>query len=163
MNTMKGMKKVKIETNRLIITEFTMDMAEAVPVGDGSWEVGYHIGENYTGQGYATEAVTAFMPMIMNQIGITEMTGTCLADNKASIKVMEHLVYLSLINSMFHLSKFPSAAFSSVYVATATPSSSVLQSENLSCVKHTAIKGYKLIYKNVRRKEQWATDKYRKV
>ena len=92
MNTMKGMKKVKIETNRLIITEFTMEMAEAVPVGDGSWEVGYHIGENYTGQGYATEAVTAFMPMIMNQIGITEMTGTCLADNKASIKVMEHLV-----------------------------------------------------------------------
>ena len=64
---------------------------------------------------------------------------------------------------MFHLSKFPSAAFSSVDVATATPSSSVLQSENLSCVKHTAIKGYKLIYKNVRRKEQLATDKYRKV
>lgn len=141
---------MKIETERLIITEFTMDMAEAVhlnsldednrrfvpdevfetveeasdtveflmgvyesgegplvypvllkegtyigyvqavPFDDGTWEVGYHIGGNYTRQGYATEAVKAFLPVIMKQIGITEMAGICLADNKASVKVMEH-------------------------------------------------------------------------
>lgn len=147
---------MKIETNRLTITEFTMDMAEsvhkessdednrrfvpdevfetveeaketlefligvyekgngplvypvtlkdgtyigyvqAVPFDDGTWEVGYHIGGNYTKQGYATEAVTAFLPVIMKQIGITEMTGICLADNKASAKVMERCGFIKL-------------------------------------------------------------------
>ena len=62
---------------------------QAVPVDDGAWEIGYHIGGNYTKQGYATEAVTAFLPVIMEEIGITEIAGICLADNKASIKVME--------------------------------------------------------------------------
>ena len=33
---------------------------QAVPFDDGTWEVGYHIGGNYTKQGYATEAVNAF-------------------------------------------------------------------------------------------------------
>lgn len=147
---------MKIETKRLIITEFDMSMAEAVhlnsldednrrfvsdevfetvedaaetveflmscyksgkgplvypvllkdgtyigyvqevPFDDGTWEVGYHIGENYTKQGYATEAVTAFLPVIMKQLGITEMTGICLADNFASVKVMEYGWYLCM-------------------------------------------------------------------
>ena len=120
---------MKIETERLIITEFTMDMAEAVhlnsldednrrfvpdevfetveeaadtvgflmgvyengdgplvypvllkdgtyigyvqaiPFDDGTWEVGYHIGANYTKKGYATEAVKAFLPIIMPSWG----------------------------------------------------------------------------------------------
>ncbi len=147
---------MKIETNRLNITEFTMDMAEAVhlnsldednrrfvpdevfetveeaaetveylmkvyengdgplvypvtlkdgtymgyvqavPFDDGTWEVGYHIGDNYTKQGYATEAVSEFLPVIMKQIGITEMMGICLADNKASVKVMERCGFIKL-------------------------------------------------------------------
>lgn len=147
---------MKIETKRLFITEFTMDMAEsahresldednrrfvpdevfetvedaaetveflmdvykngngplvysvtlkdgtyigyvqAVPFDDGTWEVGYHIGKNYTKQGFATEAVTAFLPVIMKQIGITEMTGICLADNFASVKVMERCGFIKL-------------------------------------------------------------------
>ena len=62
---------------------------QAVPFDDGNWEVGYHIGGNYTKQGYATEAVTAFLPVIMKKIGITEVAGICLADNLASVKVME--------------------------------------------------------------------------
>lgn len=40
---------------------------------------------------------------------------------------------------MFHLTKFPSAALSSIDVATATPHSSALQTENLFCVKHKGI------------------------
>ena len=147
---------MKIETNRLNITEFTMDMAEAVhlnsldednrrfvpdevfetveeaaetveylmkvyengdgplvypvtlkdgtymgyvqavPFDDGTWEVGYHIGDNYTKQGYATEAVSEFLPVIMKQIGITEMMGICLADNNASVKVMERCGFIKL-------------------------------------------------------------------
>lgn len=62
---------------------------QAVPFEDGTWEVGYHIGGNYTKQGYATEAVVAFLPVIMKQLGITEIAGICLADNLASVKVME--------------------------------------------------------------------------
>ncbi len=147
---------MKIKTERLIITEFTMDMAEAVhlnsldadnrrfvpdevfetveqaektveflmsvyengngplvypvtlkegtyigyvqavPFDDGTWEVGYHIGENYTKQGYATEAVTAFLPVIMKQIGITEITGICLADNLASLCYNPVMIYLGM-------------------------------------------------------------------
>ena len=140
---------MKIETERLIITEFTMDMAQAVhensldednrrfvpdevfetleeaedtvsflmgvygsgdgplvypvllkdgtcigyvqavPFDDGTWEVGYHIGGSYTKQGYATEAVKAFLPVILPKLGISRIAGICLAANKASVKVME--------------------------------------------------------------------------
>ena len=140
---------MRIETERLIITQFTMDMAEAVhlnsldednrrfvpdevfetveeaadtvgflmgvyengdgplvypillkdgtyigyvqavPFDDGTWEIGYHIGANYTKHGYATEAVKAFLPVIMSKLKLDRMTGICLADNKASVKVME--------------------------------------------------------------------------
>lgn len=61
---------------------------QAVPLGD-SWEIGYHIGKAYTQKGYATEAVRAFLPVIMEQLGIDRMAGVCLADNKASARVME--------------------------------------------------------------------------
>lgn len=62
---------------------------QAVPADDGTWEVGYHIGGSFTKQGYATEAVRAFLPAVMNQLGITEIAGICLAENKASVKVLE--------------------------------------------------------------------------
>lgn len=73
---------------------------QAVPFDNGTWEVGYHIGGNYTKQGYATEAVTAFLPVIMKQIGITEIAGICLAENKASVKVMERCGFNKLYEGM---------------------------------------------------------------
>ena len=145
---------MKIETERLIITEFTMDMAEAVqlnsldednrrfvpdevfetveeaadtvgflmgvyengdgplvypvllkdstyigyvqavPFDDGTWEVGYHIGANYTKKGYATEAVKAFLPAIMPKLRLSRIAGICLANNKASVKVMERCGFI---------------------------------------------------------------------
>lgn len=139
-----------IETERLIITEFTMDMAQAVqensvdednkrfvpdevwesveeaeetleylisqygafegplvypvivketntnigyvqlvPLEDGMWEVGYHIAKKYTGNGYATEAVKAFLPVISKAANLTEVYGICLAENEASCAVMK--------------------------------------------------------------------------
>lgn len=69
---------------------------QAVPFDDGTWEVGYHIGKNHTKQGYATEAVTAFLPAIMKLLGITEIAGICLADNKSSVKVMERCGFTKL-------------------------------------------------------------------
>ena len=62
---------------------------QAVPIGDGAWEAGYHIGGGYTRKGYATEAMKAFLPVIMKEIGISRISGICAADNRASRTVME--------------------------------------------------------------------------
>ena len=62
---------------------------QAVPLGDGVWEIGYHIAVLYTKKGYCTEAVRAFLPVEKKRLGIRKMEGVCLADNIASRKVME--------------------------------------------------------------------------
>ena len=62
---------------------------QAVPFDDGTWEVGYHIGGSYTKKGYATEAVQAFLPIVMTKLGIAGIKGICQAENAASRKVME--------------------------------------------------------------------------
>lgn len=62
---------------------------QAVPLMERQWEIGYHIGKAYTGRGYATEAVKAFLPEIMARMGLTEMLGICLVENRASVHVME--------------------------------------------------------------------------
>ncbi|GAB6091688.1 GNAT family N-acetyltransferase [Spirochaeta dissipatitropha] len=61
---------------------------QAVPL-HGEWEVGYHIAKKYTRKGYATEALMAFIPIIMNQLGINRIWGICHRDNIASRKVLE--------------------------------------------------------------------------
>ena len=141
---------MKIETDRLIITEFTMDMAEdvhknsldednqrfvpdevfetvedaketleflisqygsttgplvypvitknenknigyvqLVPLDDGIWEIGYHIAKQYTKNGYATEAVKAFLPVISKDVGTDKVHGICLSENAASKHVLK--------------------------------------------------------------------------
>ena len=62
---------------------------QAVPFDDGTWEVGYHIGAAYTRKGYATEAVKAFLPVILPKLALKRIKGICLSENKASQKVME--------------------------------------------------------------------------
>ena len=69
---------------------------QAVPFEGTKWEIGYHIGEAFTRKGYATEAVKAFLPVIMKKLDITEMIGVCLADNKASVKVMKKAGFTKL-------------------------------------------------------------------
>ena len=141
---------MRIETERLLITEFTMDMAQAVhensldedtrkfvpdevfetleeaqetveflmsqyggsegplvypvltkedennigyvqmvPLPDGTWEIGYHIAKKYTGNGYATEAVKAFLAEMAETLGISEVYGICLIENIASVHVLK--------------------------------------------------------------------------
>ena len=150
-----------IETERLTITEFTMDMAQAVqensvdednkrfvpdevwesveevnetleflmsqygsfegplvypiilketrdnigyvqlcPIENGNWEIGYHIGKKYTGNGYATEAVKAFLPVITEQAGISEIYGICLVENVASIAVMRKCGFVNVFSGI---------------------------------------------------------------
>ena len=62
---------------------------QLVPIGDGKWEIGYHVAKVYTGNGYATEAVKAFLPVISDQVGITEVYGIRLLENVASGRVLE--------------------------------------------------------------------------
>ncbi|MBQ9010981.1 MAG: GNAT family N-acetyltransferase [Clostridia bacterium] len=62
---------------------------QLVPLGDGKWEIGYHIAKAYTGKGFATEAVKAFLPVITGQLGITEVYGVRLLQNAASGRVLE--------------------------------------------------------------------------
>ena len=62
---------------------------QAVPIGEANWEIGYHIGKEYTGKGYATEVVKAFLPNIMKRLKITKIFGICHAQNTASCKVLE--------------------------------------------------------------------------
>ena len=62
---------------------------QAVPMEDGAWEIGYHIGKRYTCRGYASEAVAAFLPDVMRRLGIGSIAGVCAAENAASRRVME--------------------------------------------------------------------------
>ena len=71
-----------------------MGHVEAAQIGPGRWEVGYHIGEAYQGHGYATEAVRAFMPFILEKLGVDRLYGVCRADNAASCRVLERSGYL---------------------------------------------------------------------
>ena len=64
---------------------------QAVPIEDGDWEIGYHIGKAYTCKGYATEAVRAFLPVIMSDLGIKKISGICVKENIASCKVLEKI------------------------------------------------------------------------
>ncbi len=62
---------------------------QLVPIGDGKWEIGYHVAKAFTGKGYATEAVTAFLPMMAGRVGVNEVYGIRLSENTASGRVLE--------------------------------------------------------------------------
>lgn len=74
---------------------------------DGSWEIGYHVGCIHTGKGYASEAVKAFLPIIMKRLGITEMRGICALDNLASMRVMKKKRVYSLFPTIGSESELP--------------------------------------------------------
>lgn len=62
---------------------------QLVLTDDAMWEVGYHTVSALTGNDYATEALQAFLPVMMAQLGLTEVAGICDAENVASIRVLE--------------------------------------------------------------------------
>lgn len=61
---------------------------QLVPI-EGGWEVGYHTVAAHTGKGYATEALTAFLPVMMERLHLAQVEGICDARNTASIRVLE--------------------------------------------------------------------------
>jgi len=61
---------------------------QAVPYYD-EWEIGYHVAKAHTGKRYASEALRAFLPFIIRQLGIGHIIGISHIDNIASRRVME--------------------------------------------------------------------------
>ena len=61
---------------------------QLVPTDDG-WEIGYHTVQAFAGRGFATEAVRAFLPVMMARLQLTQVQGVCLAENAASVRVLE--------------------------------------------------------------------------
>ena len=70
-------------------TNTNIGYVQLVPMQDGKWEIGYHVAKPYTGNGYASEAVRAFLPVITEDVGITEVYGIRLLENAASGRVLE--------------------------------------------------------------------------
>ena len=62
---------------------------QLVPMEDGGWEIGYHTVQGHTGKGYATEAVQAFLPVMMDKLKLTQVAWVCDGENAASIRVLE--------------------------------------------------------------------------
>ena len=60
---------------------------QIVPLDD-EWEIGYHIAEKYTGNGYATEAIKVFLPFVMDKLDIDRVLGIVDAENVASCAVL---------------------------------------------------------------------------
>ncbi len=61
---------------------------QLVPIENG-YEAGYHIAAKHTGNGYATEALKAFLDYIMPLKAINKVYGICDTENPASIRVLE--------------------------------------------------------------------------
>ena len=72
----------------LLKTGENIGYVQLVPMDNG-WEIGYHVAKRYTRMGYATEAVRAFLPVIASRCKAAEVYGICLAENAASVRVLE--------------------------------------------------------------------------
>lgn len=68
---------------------------QLVPAEDG-WEIGYHTIASHAGKGYATEAVSAFLPAMMDKMHIGQVYGICDAENMTSIRVLEKCGFLRI-------------------------------------------------------------------
>ena len=69
--------------------DMNIGYVQLVPIDDGKWEIGYHVAKEFTGNGYATEAVTAFLPVMAEKVGTSEIYGIRLKENIASGRVLE--------------------------------------------------------------------------
>ncbi len=72
----------------LLKDETNIGYVQLVPIEEG-YEVGYHIGKEYTQNGYATEALKAFLDDVMQRKELAQVYGICISENIASKKVLE--------------------------------------------------------------------------
>lgn len=77
----------------MLLKDKNIGYVQAVPIEKG-WEIGYHVAKVYTGKGYSTEALIAFLPVIMKNLNISIIYGICLSENIASQRVLEKCNFL---------------------------------------------------------------------
>lgn len=58
---------------------------------DGSADLGYEVAPDHWGRGYATEAARAMLAFGFEQLDLRRVTADCIADNRASARVLEKL------------------------------------------------------------------------
>lgn len=77
---------------------------QLVPLDNGRWEIGYHTVKAMTGRGYATEAVRAFLPVMMERLSLSEVDGICDANNIASRHVLEKCGFVKVFegDGLYH-------------------------------------------------------------
>lgn len=61
---------------------------QLVPLEEG-FEVGYHIAKEFTGAGYATEALQVLLEFARAEKNLDKVYGICVSENAASRKVLE--------------------------------------------------------------------------
>ncbi|MBQ7955686.1 MAG: GNAT family N-acetyltransferase [Lachnospiraceae bacterium] len=61
---------------------------QLIPIDDG-FEVGYHIAKKFTGKGYATEGLGAFLEYMKAGKNLDKVYGICVSENVASKRVLE--------------------------------------------------------------------------
>jgi RimJ/RimL family protein N-acetyltransferase len=91
----KNWKKSPIRAREFCLV--LKDTGEAIGDGSVEWvegepgtaEIGWILLPEYRGKGYATEAVKAFLPAMAQKLNIKEVYGICLAENTASVRVLE--------------------------------------------------------------------------
>ena len=79
--------------------EANIGYVQACRVEEG-FEIGYHVAKPYTGSGYATEAVGAFLPVIGRKLGTQEIWGVVLEENHASHRVLEKCGFVKTFEGM---------------------------------------------------------------
>lgn len=72
----------------LLKDETNIGYVQLVPMEEG-YEVGYHIGKEFTRNGYATEALKVFLNEVMQRKELDKVYGICVSENIASKKVLE--------------------------------------------------------------------------
>jgi len=64
---------------------------QAIWMDDENLEIGYKIANKHIGNGYATEALKAFILVIFDELDVSEIWGITRVDNVASCRVLEKL------------------------------------------------------------------------
>jgi ribosomal-protein-alanine N-acetyltransferase len=62
---------------------------KGLPDESGAVELGYGVNPSYHSRGYATEMARTLVEWALTQSAVARVTAECLADNKASIRVLE--------------------------------------------------------------------------
>lgn len=101
---------------QFIVKEMQDNVAyvQLCPIDFDQWEIGYQIVKRFTGNGSATEALKAFLPVIIKTAGLSEVYGICLAENKASIEVMRKCGFEKLYSRIGKYQEIDSEIFTAV-------------------------------------------------